>query len=232
MWSGEVFVVDEDAEGFAEAFGMEERFEGEAGADIFFVGSVFENVGEGGGVAPSDGEEEIGLGDEASTVKSGARGGEVERGEIDVSGEVLFAGSGVEIFRGVVMEVSECGAAHVLCVVKLAGFAAVVDGDGEAALERSAGGFDPGGGGEAGFGELAVGEGSVEVAEVGGEGGSGGGEFEVGELGGGGRGGGGGGGEGDVEFAEGGGALDDAVEGEGVEEFVGEDAGEGEVGGE
>ena len=106
-------MLDEDAESFAEAFGMEEGFEGEAGADVFFFGGAIECASEGGGVATGDGEEEVGLRDEAGAVESGARGGEVESGEVDVSGEVLFAGSGIEIFGGLVVEVGEGGTAHV-----------------------------------------------------------------------------------------------------------------------
>ena len=151
-----MFVVDEDGEGFAQPFGMEEGFEGEAGADIFFVGGVFEDWGEGGSVAAGDGEEKIGLGDEAGAMKSGAGGGEVESGEIDVSGEVLFAGSSIEVFGDLVMKIGERGAAHVELIVEFAGLAAVIDGDGKAALQSGAGRFDPGSRSKAGFGELAV----------------------------------------------------------------------------
>ena len=62
-------MLDEDAERFAEAFGMEEGFEGEAGADVFFFGGSIECASEGGGVATGDGEEEVGL------QRRGRRGG-------------------------------------------------------------------------------------------------------------------------------------------------------------
>ena len=67
-------------------------------------------------------------------MESGARGGEVESGEVDVSGEVLFAGGGIEIFGGLVAEVGEGGTAHVSLIVEFASFAAVIDGDDETAL--------------------------------------------------------------------------------------------------
>lgn len=139
---------------FAHSFGVQECLKGQASAYLFSFGALREGGGERGGIAPGEGKEEIGLGGKAGATEAGALTVDIECREIDVGGEVLLAGRSVEVFRDAMISVGEHGAAHVILVVQFASFAAVIDGEDEAAFEAAAGALNPAAGGQAYFGAL------------------------------------------------------------------------------
>ena len=135
-------MLEEDLEAFAEAFGVDESFEVEAGADaIGFVHAIAVEIREV--VSLSQSEKKRGLREEAEGFEALARAPLAERCEIDVGGEVLFAWSGVEIVGRLVLRIAEDGAGLVMSVEEICGFVAVVDGEDKAAIEPLACTLDP-----------------------------------------------------------------------------------------
>ena len=155
--------------------------------------------------------------------QTGGLAGAPDGCEIDLCGDVLTADV-VEWGVGLpVVAVGHEGACGSECgIVEVGGGAAVVDGEDEAGIEQRGGVAGPGVQEEADFGGLALGQGDAQIGQAALQGRRGGiaGEFQqsafvaVGDV----------GLDGDVEFAQSAALHAHAVDGQGVEEFVGEDA--------
>ena len=153
--------------------------------------------------------------DETKHFEAVAQAPQTQGREIDVRREVLLAGCSVEVFVGAVVGIGEDGAGHVMSIEQVGSFVAVVDGEDEAALEAASDFGDPVAGFEASFRVLAILEGDLLGSEILRDGASGErhGKFsETRAI------------AGDENFGERILQLKNAVNGQRVEEFVGEDA--------
>ena len=153
--------------------------------------------------------------DETESFETVALSPHSQRGEIDVCGEVLLAGSSVEVFVGTVIGVSEDCAGHVVRIEQVGGFVTVVNGENKPAIETTSDFGDPVAGFETGFGVLSILERDLLSGEILGDGAGGErqGKFsEARAI------------ASDENFAEGVLLLKDTVNGQRVEEFVGKEA--------
>ena len=94
-------------------------------------------------ISPAERDQKLRLRDEPCADEARAAAPQIQRSEIDVRSQILFARRVEKIFRNGVIAVREQRAAIVMLVVQSAGFVAIIDGQDKAALQRAPRAFDP-----------------------------------------------------------------------------------------
>jgi hypothetical protein len=209
---GDTLLLDEDVEALAHAFREDEGFEPEAGPDAVCL-AVTLVIEIGKIVSLPERQKKSGLCDETEGFKPVALTPEAQCREINVRRKVLLTGGSVEVFAGAVMGVGKDRTGQVVGIKQVGRFMTVVDGKDEAVMETAGDFGDPITGFQAGFRLLAIFERDLLSGEIfrDGTGGKGQAEFaEACAI------------PGDEDFSEGALLLKDTVNGERVNEFVGE----------